>query len=263
MSHPKNELSADERREIIARELVWHENEAERRSGLNSLLYAPPAFDTIINAMLNYLGGKPNDHVLDMACGEGKETLIMAQRGWTVFSLDLSHAQLVRAREMVKKANSDLQVHFIQANAEQMPFAQNAHHIIYGKAIIHHLDLDTSPAEINRVLTNGGKAVFAEPMAYHPLIWLGRRITPNMRTIDEHPLTYTDISRFLSKFDNGTIEENFLFAPLATISRAIPHGESIFQTIHPILARFDRWLMRHFRFLKPLAWYTTTYVQKI
>ena len=122
MTQIEHDLDAEQRREIIARELAWHEEEAERRYGLDHLLYAPPAFDHIVQKMLGFLGGKQGDMAVDMACGEGKETLAMAQQGWVVFSLDLSHVQLLRAREMIEQVNPDLQVHFIQANAEQMPF---------------------------------------------------------------------------------------------------------------------------------------------
>ena len=170
MTQIEQELTNAQRREIIARELAWHEEEAKRRYGLNYVLYAPPAFDAIVNKMLDFLGGRPGDVAVDMACGEGKETLAMAQRGWVVLSLDLSHAQLVRAREMVKMTNPDLQIYFIQANAEQMPFATNSLPILYGKAIIHHLDLALSPAEINRVLQENGRAAFTEPMAHHPYL---------------------------------------------------------------------------------------------
>jgi SAM-dependent methyltransferase len=258
------EKEADEaqRREVIARELAWHEVEAERRYGLDSFLYAPPAFDHIVKNMLDFLGGKPGASAVDMACGEGKETLAMAQRGWVVFSLDLSHVQLLRAREMIEKTNPDLQVHFIQANAEQLPFARNSVQIMYGKAIVHHLDLMLSPREIDRVLQENGRAAFAEPMAHHPLIWLGRRLTPKMRTVDEHPLTYSEFKDFLDKFEQGTMEEDFLFTPLAYIFRIFRKGETLFRKTHRILVRFDKWLLRHFNFLKPLAWYDSVYVQK-
>ena len=262
MAQTNDRLDAAQRRDVIARELAWHESEAERRYGLDHLLYAPPAFNHIVNKMLDYLAGKDGDCALDMACGEGKETLAMAQRGWTVFSLDLSHVQLSRARDMVRAIDPSLRVHFIQANAEQMPFAANALPMVYGKAIIHHLDLDLSPQEIQRVLQANGRATFAEPMAHHPLIWLGRYLTPKLRTADEHPLTYAEFKRFVEKFDHGILEEDFLFTLLAYIFRIVPKGEGVFQKVQPRLARFDRWLMRRISGLKPFAWYDSVYVQK-
>lgn len=262
MTEIEQELDAEQRREIIARELAWHEEEAERRYGLDHVLYGPPAFDHIVKKMLEFLGGKPGDMAVDMACGEGKETLAMAQQGWVVFSLDLSHVQLLRAREMIEQVNPNLQVHFIQANAEQMPFAKNSLQIVYGKAIVHHLDLSLSPKEIDRVLHENGRATFAEPMAHHPLIWAGRRLTPKLRTMDEHPLTYSEFKGFMEKFENGKIEENFLLAPLAYIFRITPKGESLFRITHRTLARLDSLLLRHFKFLKPFAWYDSVYVEK-
>ena len=98
-------------------------------------------------------------------------------------------------------------------------------------------------------------------MAHHPLFWLARRLTPKMRTADEHPLTYAEFTEFLNNFPQGTIEENFLLAPLAYIFRIIPRGEALFMKTHRLLTRFDKWLLNHFKFLKPLAWYDVVYLQ--
>lgn len=252
-----------QRREVIARELAWHEEEAEKRYGLDSFLYAPPAFDRVVARMLAFLEEDTAvPAALDLACGEGKETLAMAQRGWTVFSLDLSYAQLARVRKLVQKTDPTLPVHFIQANAEQLPFARNSFPVVYGKAIIHHLDLELSAAQVNRVLQARGRAAVAEPLAHHPLFWLGRRLTPKLRTADERPLTYAAFQAFRRKFAHGTMTEDFLLAPLAYLFRLLPGGEALFPSVHAALARLDRRLLRHLPFLKPLAWYGTLFLQK-
>ena len=83
-----------------------------------------------------------------------------------------------------------------------------------------------------------------------------------MRTVDEHPLTYSEFIRFMDQFEHGTMDENFLFAPLACLFRMLPKGESLFRKTHPALTRLDSWLLHHFKFLKPLAWYDSVYVEK-
>lgn len=253
---------AKHRREVILRELEWHEQHSENRDSKLNFLYDPPAFDFIVNDAINFLDGKPGELVLDIASGEGKESLEMAQHGWQVVGIDLSLSQLKRTRQRDTENNVNRPVFYVQANAEQLPFAKGAFRIVHGKAIIHHLDLDIGANEIKRVLTDDGKATFAEPMKHHPLFWLGRRLTPSLRTQDEHPLTYKELKYFAAAFDQQVISEAFLLAPLAYFIRLLPKGEKPFFKIINWLHRVDHWLLRHLPFLKSLAWYDSVYLQK-
>ena len=182
-----NPTSTSNRKEIIQSELIWHEQEAHRRYSLDSFLYDPPAFDAVVQSTLDFLQIDSCELVLDMGCGEGKETFELASRGLHIVSTDLSFTQMSRARELIRENIPDAPVCFIQANAEELPFAPGSFRIIYGKAILHHLDLDISAREVNRLLKPEGRATFAEPLAQHPLFWMAR------------PTGYTDTARMLYK----------------------------------------------------------------
>ncbi len=252
----------DSRKEVIQAELAWHEQEAHRRYSLDELLYDPPAFDAVVEPALDFLEGRPGERVLDMGCGEGKETYALAARGLVVISTDLSHTQLARARDRVCDGLPDARAHFVQANAEELPFAAGAFRIIYGKAILHHLDLGLSAAEVDRLLRPVGRATFAEPLARHPLIGLGRRLTPRLRTHDERPFGLEEMDDFAGRFPRREVETFFLFAPLAYLLRALPGGESAFRAAHAKLARLDRCLFARFPALRRFAWYGAVRLQK-
>lgn len=254
--------TAPTRREVIQRELEWHEQEAHRRYSVDTLLYDPPAFDTVLNGALDFLAPQPGDLVLDIACGEGKETLALARRGALVISQDLSHNQLVRTRERLASAGLADRVFFVQGNAEEPPFAAESFGLIYGKAIIHHLDTDLSAGQIDRLLQPGGKATFAEPLAQHPLIELGRRLTPQMRTADEQPLLLPEFERFASLFDTAVVETFFLTAPLAYVVRRLPGGERPFRVVHRWLRGVDTAVFKHLPRLRRWAWYALVNLQK-
>lgn len=260
MSHIDSTKNA--RRAVIASELEWHEQEAHRRFSLDAFLYAPPAFDRVVASSFSFMQLRPGGIALDMGCGEGKETLQLARKGAVVVSTDLSYQQLLRARELLQESIPGARVWFVQANAEELPFAANTFPIIYGKAILHHLDLSISAAEINRLLKPGGRATLAEPMAHHPLIWLGRWLTPRLRTKDEHPLTFRELHHFSARFNQSEIEEYFLLTPVSYLFRILPGGEGLFRRLHTALHQLDRRLFRWFRPLKNLAWYSLVKIEK-
>ena len=250
-----------QRASVIASELAWHENEVQRRNVLG-FLYASPAFDAVVEAGLAFVQAQPDEPVLDMGCGAGDEPLALAEVGARVIATDLSVAQIVLARQHVRAHYPDAQVCFVQANAEEMPLVSGAVRVIYGKAILHHLDLDLAAAEVSRLLQPGGRASFAEPMARHPLFWLARRLSPRLRTADEHPLTYGDLHRFARSFESSHIKGVFLFAPLAYIFRFVPGGEPLFRRCHSLLLRLDEALLSVFPLLRELTWYGIVNVEK-
>lgn len=136
-----------------------------------------------------------------------------------------------------------------------MPFAANTFRIIYGKAILHHLDLDVSSREIGRLLKPGGRATFAEPLAYHPLIWLGRCLTPGLRTQNEHPLALSELEEFAGNYRSGEIETHFLISPFAYFIRVVPAWERAFQKVHSLLVKLDQILFQRFPLTRKYAWY--------
>ena len=257
-SNPTNES----RKSVIASELAWHEQEAHRRISLDTFLYDPPAFDAVVGDGFAFLRTPPGDVALEMGCGEGKESLQLAERGLLVISTDLSYAQLSRTRERLRQWAPDAPVFFVQANAEESPFAARSFGSIYGKAIIHHLDIDMAAEEIKRLLKPGGRATFAEPMAGHPLFMLGRWLTPQWRTRDEHPLTFSELRQFGDHFSRVEIREYFLLAPLWYVFRLLPGGESLFRRFHARLQRVDRRLFGTFAALREWAWYSLINVDR-
>ena len=61
-----------------------------------------------------------NCRVLDIGCGTGRHAIELAQRGYNVTGVDLSEAQLAKARSKVTSAGVDAQ--FIKADARKLSF---------------------------------------------------------------------------------------------------------------------------------------------
>jgi len=245
----------------IERELAWHEQEAHRRTALE-FLYTPPAFDPVVRATLDFLAVQPGQLVLDVGCGEGKETLTLGLAGARVVATDLSVVQMQLARRRLAPRLPASAAMFVQANAETTPFADGAFGAVHAKAVIHHIDLGLAAAEVNRLLAPGGRAAFAEPLAHHPLFWLARRLSPRLRTQDERPLALAELASFAGRFAEAHVEVVFVLAPLAYVFRLLPHGEPLFRLTHRALCAADRALLRVLPFLKRFAWYGVVLVRK-
>ncbi len=95
--------------------------------------------------------------VLDVACGVGTATILMARRfGLDPVGLDISTSNLAKARE-ASAANPPALVEFIAGSAEQLPFAEESF-----DAVVCECAVSTFPdqprvlAEFARVLKPGG-----------------------------------------------------------------------------------------------------------
>ncbi len=116
-------------------------------------------------------------------------SVVLARRGGRVTAFDLSPGYLQEARRRTE-ANG-VNVSFVRADGERLPFADASFDRVWGNAVLHHLDVTIAARELHRVLAPGGVAVFCEPWGENPLLNLARRRLPypgKERTPDEIPL---------------------------------------------------------------------------
>jgi len=77
---------------------------------------------------------------------------------------------------------------FRKMDAHELEFEDGSFDMVFGTAILHHLEFARGMREIYRVLRKGGKIVFVEPLRHNPVARLVRWLTPHARTADELPL---------------------------------------------------------------------------
>jgi SAM-dependent methyltransferase len=137
-----------------------------------------------------------NARVLEYGCADGRLSLQeehVARGAKRFYGIDISDCAIERARTTAARLGFD-HCSFDVMDAEHMTFDANAFDLVFGRGIIHHLDLERAFSEIQRVLRPGGVAIFLEPMGHNPLINWFRQRTPDMRTPDEHPLLVRDFA---------------------------------------------------------------------
>ncbi|MBD2459946.1 class I SAM-dependent methyltransferase [Oscillatoria sp. FACHB-1407] len=111
----------------------------------------------------------PEMKVLDLCCGSGQGTQYLVERSHHVIGLDADAVPLKRAKQRVPQAE------YVQAWAEEMPFADNEFDIVYTSATLHEMQPEQClqiVQEVHRVLKPGG--CFTQIDFHRPKNWVFR-----------------------------------------------------------------------------------------
>lgn len=132
--------------------------------------------------------------VLEYGCATGSTAFHLAGLGAEVLGIDIADQAIALARDRARAEGLAGRCTFRVMDAEQLELPDASFDVVCGTGILHHLDLERAFAEIARVLTPEGTALFIEPLGHNPLLRLYRRLTPSLRTVDEHPLLARDLA---------------------------------------------------------------------
>ena len=118
------------------------------------------------------IGGDRSVRILDIGCGTGRHAVELAARGYAVVGVDLSAAQLARAR--AKAAERGVAVDFRPADARALPFAAEFDlAIMLCEGAFSLMETDEMNFQIlqgaARALKPGGKLVFTTLNGLFPL----------------------------------------------------------------------------------------------
>lgn len=167
--------------------------------------YANPPRDTAysLEYAFHLLGDVRGQRVLDLGCGDGQFTTLVAARGAKVTALDISTDLLGLARVRADRDGFTGAVTPLCGSAHSIPVASNSVDVVFGMAVLHHLDLELAAAEVHRVLKPGGRAIFKEPMRNSRVVAAVRAMIP-YRQPDispfERPLRMAEMEAFASRF---------------------------------------------------------------
>ncbi len=185
----------------LARERDFHNEyfaqEQESRAAQNKYYFAIEHGVNRCEELL--LAHSKNRDVLEFGCGTGWLACHIASGAKSVVGIDLSDVVVSQANQRCLK-DSIKNANFVAMNAEELEFEDASFDLVFGSAILHHLDVPRSVSEIHRVLRRGGVTLFWEPLGHNPIINFYRWLTPNKRTDDEHPLKRSDIETIRRHF---------------------------------------------------------------
>lgn len=132
-------------------------------------LEAASAVDTIYRGKLaraRFLAAQPNARVLDVGCGIGDATLLIARHlapGGTAVGLDAHDGLLEEARARTAAPRA-AEVRFVSGDAAAMPFADDSFDAAQVERVLQHVeDPGAVLAEMCRVVRPGGVVLAVEP----------------------------------------------------------------------------------------------------
>ena len=247
--HVEIERSAAEASHIDVNDLLANETEVVR--------YLNPPADSCYPLEYSYhlLGDVRGKTVLEYGCGDGLNTLVLARRGAKVKALDISPDLIDVARQRLNANHITADVEFIVGSAHDLPLPDNSVDVVFGMAILHHLDLDLSAREVKRVLRKGGRAIFQEPVRNSKLIKFLRGLIPYQApdvSPLERPLTDIELATYAEGFSSYR-SKAFLLPTTSLVNVIPPLQQRYIHTCH----RMDAAILQKF---PALAYYAVVRV---
>ncbi|MFB6353157.1 MAG: class I SAM-dependent methyltransferase [Halobacteriales archaeon] len=151
-------------------------------------------------AVLDALAPVADRSILEMACGTGRFTVMLAERGADVVGIDISAAMLAKGRERARATRTTEHLEFLRGDAARLPFPDDAFDAVFAIRFFH---LASTPgrflAEMRRVAAE--RVVFdtfnarSARSAYNWLLPMGSRLYSRDEVealLDEAGLTLAD-----------------------------------------------------------------------
>ena len=133
--------------------------------------------------------------------------------------INISEAELEAGRTQAAKLG--ISCDFRKMDAHCLEFADGSLDMVFGVAILHHLEFARALREIHRVLRDGGTIMFVEPLRQNPIARLVRWLTPHARTPDELPLGRAELRLVDRNFEVNNYYSELFTVIGAMISRPV------------------------------------------
>ncbi|MBN1996053.1 class I SAM-dependent methyltransferase [candidate division KSB1 bacterium] len=211
-------------------------------------LYQPdeemPASHHFFYSQLNDIRNK---RILDIGCGYGFTSVVLAKRGAIVTSIDVSPKMIELTRHNAQFNDVVDKIEATVMSAQALKFRDDTFDYVVGLGILHHLNLDLAGKEISRVLKPGGKALFIEPRIPFKFLIFVRSVFPNkcFESPGGSQLTDRDMDRFFSWFSYRQIEY-FMFLKKFTRFNCVKKNDKKLEEIDSKIIKKLPWMKKFY-----------------
>jgi len=154
--------------------------------------------------------------VLEVGCGVGTDTVRFARAGARITAVDLTETAVALTSQRLAAEGLDGTVR--QADAEQLPFADESFDLVYSWGVLHHTpDTARAVSEVARVARHGGEArvmLYNRRSLFALGVWLlrgaprGRSVASALATVESpgtKGYTRAELRRLFADFDRVEI----------------------------------------------------------
>lgn len=169
----------------------------------------PPNMAKYVDVLSSFVaarGNPENLHILDLGCGYGIMSVLLARRGVRVTAVDLSPKLVEVTRRLCETNGVADRVEAKVGSAEALELGDQSVDAVAGTKILHHVNVGITSREVFRVLKPGGIGVFWEPTYKNPLFDFMNRLT---RAIPNFPIAGTRYEHAISRGEIATMRDVF------------------------------------------------------
>ena len=198
--------------------------------------------------LVRSLGDLAGKRVLEIGCGTGIVSVILAKRGAQhVEAIDISEKSIQLAVRRAKANDVADHIHFQAMSVYEMDYSENSFDLIVGFNVLHHINIEDVVDKIYHPLKPGGSAYFLEP--FGNALWLERlrllvpvRVREEDKSHYQEKLKYKDVEPFRLRFNKVECTEFHLFSRLDRVMKS--------KNLLNALGKIDEWLLAGFPFLR-------------
>jgi SAM-dependent methyltransferase len=172
---------------------------------------------------LSLIGDVRGRDVLDLGCGNGFLSVLLAQQGAKVLAVDTSRQATENARRLAEANGVEGDMEVVELDARRLEELGRSFDVVTGTYVLHHIEpFEPFAATLRAVMAPGARGVFYENSARNRLLmfcrtaFTGRFGIPKYGDREEAPLAPAEIAVLGQWFDEVVVHyPNFVFLSLA------------------------------------------------
>jgi ubiquinone/menaquinone biosynthesis C-methylase UbiE len=158
--------------------------------------------------------------VLDLGCGAGRHSILLAKAGFQVVALDISETALKTLEARLKTASID-NATLVRHEMGELPFTDDYFDGVICTNVLHHgkfVQIKQATGEVHRVMKKGASAFIVALSAADFRKGNGRKLEPNTYVFDEgeergiihHFFPRKELESCFRKFEVESFEERLI-----------------------------------------------------